>query len=147
MTATPGPAATGGSSTAGGGGSPTPTADGFTAPTDVRVALDCQNIDKSNMVIQLGNMKSTFQVACNTDYSGKIDILAVTVYSIQDCLKACASYNRNSNSTNCAAVSFGANLTAVVPANFGNCFLKTGTGTSYTNKDASHVGATLVASK
>ena len=55
------------------------------------------------------------------------DILAVTAYSLTDCLKACASFNRNANTNDeCKGVVFDAQLSyAHIYA--GTCFLKRST--------------------
>ena len=146
MTKTVGPSATSGSPT--GSSAPSGTAAEFTAPTDVVIALNCPSIDTSTQVITLGDHISTFQINCNTGYNGGgIDILAVTAYSLRDCLRSCASYNLNSNTTNCAAVEFAADLDAVLPNDYGNCFLKFGTGDINKSVDNIHAGAVLVSSK
>ncbi len=146
VTVTANPTPTTGSPT--GSASPSGTSAEFTAPTDVVVALDCPTIDTSTQVITLGDHISTFQINCNTDYNGQgIDIVAVTVYSLRDCMRSCASYNLNSNTTNCAAVEFAADLDAVVPNDYGNCFLKFGTGEINKSVDNIHAGAVLVSSK
>jgi hypothetical protein len=95
------------------------------------LALDCPAIDGQNQTVILGAQSSTFKVECGVDFLGRVTIMAVTVYSLEDCLRACASYNRNSNSKGCIAVEFGANMTFLEPNDFGTCFLKNGTGTVF----------------
>ena len=65
---------------------------------------------------------SVFTVICGRDYPGaKNDILAVTAYSLTDCARACASYNKNSGSKECKGAAFKNDLTYNVPVNYGNC--------------------------
>ncbi|KAF8867385.1 hypothetical protein BDZ45DRAFT_734650 [Acephala macrosclerotiorum] len=101
-----------------------------TVPTTGTIALSCPSLNNANLAVTLTNT-STFAVTCGRDFvsaGGDLDILAITVYSIDDCAKACASYNHNWRSNVCVAATFNANLDQV-PINFGTCWLKNGTGT------------------
>jgi hypothetical protein len=108
-----------------------PTSSGFTLPTDAVLPLDCPHLNGSAQVVTLGSQSWTFKIECNVDFLGAVTIMAVTVYSLGDCLRACASYNRNSNSNGCIATEFGANMTFLEPNDFGTCFLKNATGTVF----------------
>ncbi|PVH67602.1 hypothetical protein DL98DRAFT_443216, partial [Cadophora sp. DSE1049] len=93
----------------------------LSVPTTGVLALDCPNIDDTELRMTLVET-SVFAVICGRDYPGASnDILAVTAYSLTDCARACASYNRNSGSKICRGAAFKADLTANVPVNFGNC--------------------------
>ena len=131
--------------TASAGGTAT-SASAFSAPTGVLLELDCPNIDGTNQVIALGDDSWTFEAKCGVDFNGNIDILAIVAYSFRDCMKACASYNRNRGSNDCLAVEFSADMNAIVPNNFGTCFLKSGTGKQNDYGKNTNVGATLVSS-
>jgi hypothetical protein len=97
----------------------------------------------------LSPQQYSFSVKCGIDINGKeVDIMAVVSYSLNDCLMACASYNRNTGSTICKGVEFNADLTTVVPNYFGTCWLKKFTtaqirDTNSTNFNL-HVGAILL---
>lgn len=70
-----------------------------------------------------------FDVECGVglsqaeDADESVDIVAVISYHFEDCLRACAVYNRYADSTECVGVTFLADL-AIVPTNAGNCYLK-----------------------
>ncbi|CZR61210.1 uncharacterized protein PAC_11106 [Phialocephala subalpina] len=101
-----------------------------TVPTNGTIALSCPSLNNANLAVSL-TTTSTFTVTCGRDFvaiNHVTDILAITVYSIDDCAKACASYNRNLGSVGCVAATFNADLSQV-PLNFGTCWLKNGTGT------------------
>ena len=76
----------------------------------------------------------TFNLTCLTDHRGDskgIDLMGVTAYSLDDCLRSCASANRlHRKSTGrhgedvCVAVSFDADLTRSLEKLTANCFLK-----------------------
>ncbi|KAH7323592.1 hypothetical protein BKA65DRAFT_71369 [Rhexocercosporidium sp. MPI-PUGE-AT-0058] len=101
----------------------------LSVPTSGTLALDCPNIDNTELRMTLIET-SVFTVVCGRDYPGaKNDIIAVTVYSLADCARACASYNRNSGSEICKGAAFKTDLLANVQVNFGNCWLKNNTNT------------------
>ncbi|KAI0594415.1 hypothetical protein F4775DRAFT_574135 [Biscogniauxia sp. FL1348] len=123
-------------------GTGTSTVSGLSVPTGV-VALDCPGLDsQGDQVIAWDQNSWTFRPTCGTDYQGA-DFGAVIVYSFHDCLQACAAHNHFSGDSHCAAVTFSANQTFQIPRNFGNCWLKTGTGTQRTGMGNTYVSAVL----
>lgn len=66
------------------------------------------------------------------DGDGKVrDIDATTVYTFEDCMEACLTYNDDlgGRGTKCEAVTYNANLTSIFGGEkFGNCFLKDNAG-------------------
>ncbi|KAK0122650.1 hypothetical protein ONS96_009688 [Cadophora gregata f. sp. sojae] len=99
----------------------------ISVPTAGTVALDCPNIDNTELRMTLVET-SVFTVICGRDYPGaKNDIVAVTAYSLNDCARACASYNKNSGTKYCKGAAFKSDLTLNVPVNYGNCWLKNNT--------------------
>ncbi|KAI0970172.1 hypothetical protein F4678DRAFT_149100 [Xylaria arbuscula] len=105
-------------------GSATPTTSGRIVATTGVVQLDCPGItqDKS---ITLETHTWTFAPACGVDYSGS-DFGAVVVYTLHDCLQACAAHNHFSGEDECTALTFAANQTQYIPTDYGNCWLKKG---------------------
>ncbi|KAI1842515.1 hypothetical protein JX265_012673 [Neoarthrinium moseri] len=121
----------------------TATSSSFiSVPTYGQLALDCPNIDSQQREIKLGQQTWSFTLHCGQDYNGAVDILAMTVYNLDDCLRGCASYNRNSASSNCVGVEFSGNMASEVSANYGNCWLKNSTG-KLGSKGNRYVGALL----
>ncbi|KAI1075655.1 hypothetical protein F5B20DRAFT_558911 [Whalleya microplaca] len=121
-------------------GTGTATSDGLTVPTGV-LKTDCPNLD-SNQVISLGTKSWTFAATCGTDYVGN-DFGAVIVYSFRDCLQACAAHNHFSGENSCTAATFRANQTEQIPKNYGNCWLKNGTGQTLTGIGNAAIAAQL----
>ncbi|KAI1492022.1 hypothetical protein F5X96DRAFT_668178 [Biscogniauxia mediterranea] len=118
------------------------TVSGLTVPTGL-LALDCPGLDsEGDQVIAWDRSSWTFTPTCGTDFQGA-DFGAVVVYSFHDCLQACAAHNHFSGESQCAAVTFSANQTAQIPRNFGNCWLKTGTGTQVSGRGNTFVSAVL----
>ncbi|KAH9216637.1 hypothetical protein DL95DRAFT_522555 [Leptodontidium sp. 2 PMI_412] len=107
----------------------------LSVPTSGVLALDCPNIDSTELRMTLVET-SVFTVICGRDYPGaKNDILAVTAYSLTDCARACASYNQNSGSKLCRGAAFKSDLTYNVPVNYGNCWLKNNTNSPDSGTD------------
>lgn len=52
------------------------------------------------------------------------DIMALVAYRMEDCAKACLSYDKNQPSTACKGVTFNRDLEGSVALNLGTCFLK-----------------------
>lgn len=102
------------------------------APTDVMLALDCPGLDGQNQVIILESQSWTFRIECDVDFVGDVTLMALRAHSLEDCLMACASYSRNSNSNDCIAAEYGTNMTFLLN-DYGTYFLKNGTGTVYTS--------------
>jgi hypothetical protein len=95
------------------------------APTTGVLALDCPGIDQTTQFVSLAPNDYAFNTSCGTDINGdNVDIMAVVAYSYYDCLMACASFNRDSDSSGCAGVEFNADMTNVVANYFGTCWLK-----------------------
>ncbi|KAI0159561.1 hypothetical protein GGR57DRAFT_499888 [Xylariaceae sp. FL1272] len=106
------------------GATSTATAGRLVVPTGV-VALDCPSLSGTSETIKLGSKSWVFDLTCGTDFAGG-DIGAVIVYSLNDCLQACAAHNFFSGDDSCQHVTFNANQTFEVPKDYGNCWLKTG---------------------
>jgi hypothetical protein len=111
------------------------------APTQGRLVLDCHNGTTES--VTLGPRTWNFRMRCGADWAGP-DIAALTVYNFRDCLKACASYNRNSGADKCTAAVFTSDLTWSVRENLGTCFLKNVTGTGFYYRETQWAGAALV---
>lgn len=79
-----------------------------------------------------------------------IDIVAVVSWSLEDCLRACSSFNANrkSGSESCAGVQFHADIFDLVSRFSGNCFLKYTEGRAVTDTNSTnfnlHVSAMLL---
>ncbi|KAI0448804.1 hypothetical protein F5B21DRAFT_496364 [Xylaria acuta] len=121
-------------------GSATSTAGPLVVPTGV-VKLDCPGLGE-DIAISLGADSWVFTPACGVDYSGS-DFAAVIVYSFHDCLQACAAHNHYSGEEECMAVTFQANQTQFIPANYGNCWLKKGNPAGNPADDDLTAGAKL----
>jgi hypothetical protein len=119
---------------------PDPTAP-IVPPTQGRLAFDCHNETVESVAISPRTW--SFRTRCGADWAGP-DIAALTVYTFRDCLKACASYNRNSGVEKCVAVVFNPDLTWSIRENFGTCLLKNATGTGFYYREAQWTGAMLV---
>ena len=54
------------------------------------------------------------------------DLAYTTLYTFEDCMEYCLSYNSaiSDGDTECRAVTYNSNLTSIVNAQGGNCFLK-----------------------
>jgi hypothetical protein len=118
-------------------------------PTSGVLAFNCSSLDTTQS-ITINGATWTYNLHCGDDYTGqRIDLAAPTVYSFNDCLKACSTYSLfTQNSTGCVGVAFNANLTNFVPRFYGNCFLKTYLGQLSTESppDPNQVAAALIAS-
>ena len=85
------------------------------SPTDACTKLP------STYISSLSN-KTLFHVSCNTSYHDH-NILGVFVYSLEDCIEACASFNHfQSSNTTCLGLTF--DLRRPQQGGKGNCFLK-----------------------
>lgn len=94
-------------------------------------------------------------MACGVDYSVYVDIAALTVFSFEDCMRACASMTRNAllaganaAGPKCAGVEFNVDQTFEVQANGGNCWLKNTTAGAFLSGqqtgDVTSGGAVLI---
>ncbi|ETS86672.1 hypothetical protein PFICI_00500 [Pestalotiopsis fici W106-1] len=116
----------------------------LSVPTGV-VALDCPSLTNQDQVISLASQSWTFKPTCGTNYIGA-DITAIIVYSFRDCLQGCAAMNYFSGNATCAAVTFNANQTLEIPKDYGNCWLKTGSGQVDVGSSNYIISATLTSS-
>ena len=65
-----------------------------------------------------------FEPKCGYDYFGN-DLIAIIVYSLNDCMHACASWNWwKESSTPCVGVTFAAEMAPHILKDGGTCFLK-----------------------
>ncbi|KAF4838687.1 hypothetical protein CGCTS75_v000037 [Colletotrichum tropicale] len=130
-------------------GSPV-TSTRISMPTSGLLSLDCPSISGTTASITAGGQSSSYDLDCGVDNNGDgIDIIAVVSWSLEDCLRACSSFNANrkSRSESCAGVQFHADIVDLVSRFSGNCFLKNIEGravmdTNSTNFN-SHVSAML----
>lgn len=100
--------------------------------SDVSLALNCPDLDDNERDVTAGGTTYKFTLHCGVDYRGTgVDVVAVTAYSLDDCLRSCASYSYWLGSNGCVAVAFDANMASEVDANYGNCWVKNSTGTTY----------------
>ncbi|KAK8098815.1 uncharacterized protein PG998_012056 [Apiospora kogelbergensis] len=92
--------------------SPSSSATGI-AQQDVQ--LDCPNIDGKKETF---DKKWTFRYNCGKDYTGsQYDIIFLASYRLEDCVKACTSYNNNRGRAECTAVEFNADMKACAVKN------------------------------
>lgn len=81
--------------------------------------LDCPGIDGTR---ERFDQRYTFVYRCGKDIAGSThDIVFLTSYALEDCARACTSFNRNRNSNECTAVQFNAGQSGpfVFPADGG----------------------------
>ncbi|KAK8091718.1 hypothetical protein PG997_002079 [Apiospora hydei] len=110
--------------------STTGTTSLYTAPTaGVQLALDCPQLAGEKVTIKYGSdYEASFNLACGLDKPGRgFDLFSATIYTYNDCMRLCVSYNRASHTKNCQGVSFGADLSDNVVRVYANCFLKNST--------------------
>lgn len=101
------------------------TQDTIKVPTQGIIDFDCGRVSMNRQVVSLGTLSWGFDVSCMMDYVGpRIDIAGMTTYTFEDCIRACAMLNNFARNNTCLGVFFNANLTTSLPANHGNCFLK-----------------------
>ncbi|KAK4165656.1 hypothetical protein QBC43DRAFT_260060 [Cladorrhinum sp. PSN259] len=97
----------------------------ISVPTTGVIDFDCGTIANNRQVVTLGTKSWGFDVQCMMDYLGPgVDITGMTVYRFEDCIKACAIYNKVARNNTCLGVHFNANLTTILPKVHGNCWLK-----------------------
>lgn len=98
----------------------------ITVPTRGIIDFDCGRVSMNRQVVTLGTTSWGFDVNCMMDYAGGagVDITGVTAYAFDDCVRACALFNKYARNNTCLGVHFSANLTAMLPRRHANCFLK-----------------------
>ncbi|KAK0616667.1 hypothetical protein B0T14DRAFT_556120 [Immersiella caudata] len=80
-------------------------------PTSGTLPLDCPRISGTTVDV---DAQARFALQCGVDLTGSgADILTFTAYSLGDCLRACASLNRNNGARECQGVVFNADLGGV----------------------------------
>ncbi|KAI9747891.1 MAG: hypothetical protein M1835_001946 [Candelina submexicana] len=102
------------------------------------LALDCNTLNNTISYVRVPGIDAPFEVRCGNDQRGGFpaannggiikDILPLTMYTFQDCMLACASWNAISRSTVCRGVTFGVNMSKVWNEHHSNCWLKNATG-------------------
>ncbi|KAK4187429.1 hypothetical protein QBC35DRAFT_498775 [Podospora australis] len=104
----------------------TPTAlAAISVPTTGLLDFDCGRIAMNRQVITLGKFSWGFDVNCMMDFIGPgVDLTGMTTYTFDDCIRACAIFNKQARNNTCVGVHFNANLTTILPKVHGNCWLK-----------------------
>lgn len=113
----------------------------FTPPGPSNVtslALDCNTLNNTITRVQVPEIDVSFEVRCSNDQRGGFpaannagtikDILPLTMYTLEDCMLACASWNSISRTKVCRGVTFGQRMSDQWEKNHSNCWLKNGTG-------------------
>ncbi|KAK4225754.1 hypothetical protein QBC38DRAFT_501027 [Podospora fimiseda] len=101
------------------------TAASITVPTTGLLDFDCAQVANNRQVVTLGTKSWGFDVQCMVDYLGPgVDLTGMTTYRFEDCIRACAIYNKIARNNTCLGVHFNANLTTILPRVHGNCWLK-----------------------
>ncbi|KAK0644347.1 hypothetical protein B0T16DRAFT_417530 [Cercophora newfieldiana] len=100
-------------------------AERVAVPTSGVLALDCPAVSGTTLGVDMApDPEVRFALQCGVDLVGSgPDILAFTAYSLTDCLRACASLNRNNGSRECKGAVFSADM-ASIASRFGTCTLK-----------------------
>ncbi|KAK8022576.1 hypothetical protein PG993_013343 [Apiospora rasikravindrae] len=102
----------------------------YTAPTaGVQLALDCPRLTGEKVTIKYGSdYEASFNLACGLNERNRgSNLFSGTVYTYNDCMRLCVSYNRASHTRDCQGASFGADLSDNVVKVYANCFLKNST--------------------
>ena len=116
-----------------------PTANSTSLATNATASIvptsDCDKIDK-RYVSTIG-IHTEFDVFCESDLDGN-DWMGVFVYSFEDCIEACASFNyhqtNNGTGNTCFGVAFAFDKHKDPQGLFGNCFLKDASGMTATHR-------------
>ncbi|KAK7937774.1 uncharacterized protein PG986_014642 [Apiospora aurea] len=83
----------------------------YAVPTaGVRLPLECARLTGENVTVKYdSSYEASFSLACGLDKPGRrFDIVGATVYTYNDCMRLCVSYNRASRTKDCRGVLFGA---------------------------------------
>ncbi|KAJ0375193.1 hypothetical protein COL26b_006565 [Colletotrichum chrysophilum] len=102
--------------------------------------INCPNLTGRTMSVTVGGVKSNYDTECNVDYTGDdVDVMALVSYTLDTCIMACSSYNKNINGTSerCIGVQFNGVIDIMTKNYGGNCFLKKNTGTKETTTETS----------
>ncbi|KAK7967169.1 uncharacterized protein PG986_001446 [Apiospora aurea] len=97
--------------------------------SDVSVALDCQKLNGSTQAVVIGDETRSFKLACGRDYHSpqSQDLMGLTSYTMEACLRACVAYNLAWNSSECVAAVFIADVSYATDTYGGNCWIKNAT--------------------
>ena len=118
------------------------------------LALDCPGISGTTISIKPppnaspeDNVEARFSLDCGGDIlstsPASNDILSIVTYSLSDCLRACASYNRYNEAGACKGVVFYADMDPAAERD-GTCLLKKD-GALIVKQTAAQSGANLYA--
>ncbi|KAI9851398.1 MAG: hypothetical protein M1838_003749 [Thelocarpon superellum] len=98
-----------------------PGATRTAAAGQLKATSNCTSLGSNYVSLLEGGW--AFDLLCNTDYVG-IDMFGVTVFTFQDCMNACASYNRYNGTDACVGVSYVPEWASYTVKPGGDCFLK-----------------------
>ncbi|KAK8859551.1 serine/threonine protein kinase [Apiospora arundinis] len=95
--------------------SPSASSPFTTVPTsDVRLALDCPKLNGDKKKILVHDEVSTYTYQCDVDFPGVLyDIMGITTYTVEDCLRACSRYNQQQGKKVCVGITFFAAVAQV----------------------------------
>ncbi|KAH0437487.1 hypothetical protein CcaCcLH18_03838 [Colletotrichum camelliae] len=102
--------------------------------------INCPNLTGRTMSVTVGGAKSNYDTECNVDYTGdNVDVMTLVSYTLDTCMMACSSYNKNINGTSerCIGVQFNGVIDTMMKNYGGNCVLKKNTGTKETTSQTS----------
>lgn len=98
-------------------------------PQEGRVELDCPALSSSDRDVEFNRKTVTFNVECGVNHAGgagSVDLLRLSAYTFDDCLRACAGYNDlGVTNVTCVAAHFNSMLMNQAG---GNCWLKSKIG-------------------
>jgi hypothetical protein len=110
-------------------------------PTAGMLPLDCPRLSGTTVDV---DAQARFAMQCGVSLAGSgEDILAFTAYTVGDCLRACASLNRNNGTRECRGVVFNADM-GVVEARGGTCRLRREVGGQVREEDEALVDLVAV---
>ncbi|KAK5655505.1 hypothetical protein OQA88_5776 [Cercophora sp. LCS_1] len=117
-------------------------------PTVGILPLECPGLTGSQQTVTYKEKSWTYRLSCGTDYAAN-DTVALVMYTLTDCLKACSSYNMNLDlfrpgTKKCLGVTFNKNLENSVRVDFGTCWLKDTVADPKSRSQTDLVGAQLV---
>jgi hypothetical protein len=117
----------------------------ISVPPSGKVVTGCPGLGGTLQRSIVGSTSWNFQIKCQGDFLGRtnaeIDIMAMRAYTFNDCLKACATYNKQKGSNACRAVAFNADLEYT---GNGNCYIKNGTGNEIISGSKDNISGKLI---